>query len=184
MKKLLLLICLLPALCQARELTFSGGGGITFAGLSGNGYSYDPMAAPSGMLSAAIGLRSLKAGVRADLFQVKGQLTYTDARGNEYKERFAYYDPALSFSAFVAKVFHHRILEVSIGMNAGIVTGVSQTMMLSSNSNPGFSIGIDAGVTHYFHKHLGVFANLSPRYIFNRTDALAFPLNLGISYRL
>ncbi len=160
------------------------GGGLALAGLSGNGYASNLFAAPSGMFSAAISFGALKAGVRADLFQVKSELTTIDVTGQEYKDRFAYYDPAFSFSAFIAKVFHHRALDVSIGVHAGMVTGVNKAVLLGQSSHPGFSAGIDAGVTHYFNHHIGVFGNLSPRYIFNTTDALAFPLNLGVSFRL
>lgn len=184
MKKLFFLLCLLPALCTAQNLTLSAGGGIAIAGLSGNGYPSPPTAGPSGMLSAAIGFRSWVAGARVDLFQVKGELIYTDAMGFEYKDRFAYYDPALSFSAFIAKAFHHRFLEVWIGMNAGIVTGTSKTLLIRHSSGPGFSIGIDASIRHYFSRHIGIFGNISPRYIFHTTDALAFPVNAGLSFRL
>lgn len=184
MKKLLFLLCLIPALGNAQNLTLSAGGGIAIAGLSGNGYSYTPLTGPSGMLSAATSFKSLVVGVRADLFQVRGELSMTDVQGYAYKERFAYYDPALSFSAFIAKAFHHRFLEVWIGMNAGIVTGAGKALLIRHSSGPGFSIGIDASIRHYFNKHIGVFGNISPRYIIHSTDALAFPVNAGLSLRL
>lgn len=180
MKKLLLLLSLLPALCSAQNLTISAGGGMALAGL----YHGDMLAEPSAMLSATIERKSLYMGLRADIFKVRATTMFTDVIGIPRAEKTAYFNPAVSLSAAAGKVFHHRLLDVRIGVNAGVIFGAAKSFWFNENTSPGFTAGLDATVTHYFHKHLGLFANFAPRYIVHSMDAIAFPLNAGLSLKI
>lgn len=185
MKKILLLILLIPCVATAQvEISVLGGGSFVSGTYSGTADLKKTNISPYLSLKAAYIYKSLSFGISGDLITTKLSSNLTGAnKKNNTIENVSYdwnaYKPGLNISLFANKHFNFSKSSVYAGINAGYIFSLSSSsgysvsaddyilspVVSSKGSSNGITFGLQFGYTYSVTDRLNIKAELAPRFL-------------------